>query len=246
MCDPNWFRALCEISIGAAIGCLYRLRTRQIATLSTDRSVLHLTARERIAMELHDALLQDTQGLLLMFQGLSGRLPQQHPLRAQMEATLDQADLLLKVARERAWEQLSTGTQIDIGTAIRHLSEASLSASGPLVSLLVLGRPRPVQRGAAAEISHFAREALSNAATRANATEVEVEIEYGRKNVRVRIRDDGSGLDATVQRETLPPRLALFALSQKLQRSGLRLCVWSGHSSGTEVELIIDAASAYQ
>jgi signal transduction histidine kinase len=246
MCDPYCIHALSEMAIAAVIGWLYWLRKKQIAGLVAAQSVRRLTGRERIAMELHDTLLQDTQGLVLMFQGLSGRLAKQHPVRAEMEVALDQADLLLERARERACEQLSIGVETDIGRGVRRLSEELWLGTRLPMSILVLGTPRPVQTGVVAEINHFARAALLYALTHAKATQIEVEVEYGRTDVRIRIRDDGSGLGTALQSETVPAsRQALLAIGEPLRRSGLRLYIWSGGGAGTEVELIIDGDSAY-
>jgi signal transduction histidine kinase len=195
-----------------------------------------------MAAELHDDLLQDTQGLVLIFQGLSGQLGQQHPLRAKMEATLDQADRLLDVARERASEQLSSGTEIDLGSVIRRLSEELISGTGIGVSLTISGIQRALKPGTAAAIREFARQALLYALTHAQAKRVEFEIEYGNRNFRIQMRDDGGGLNVGAPGES---RTALLAIRDRVERTGARVSVWSADSAGTEVDLVLDARSAY-
>jgi signal transduction histidine kinase len=235
VCDSRWFHALCEVAIVGAICSLYWLRTRQIALLYIALSAGRLARRERIAAELHDTLLQDTQGLVLVFQGLSGQLEKHHPLRVKMEAALDEAEQSLKLARERAWDQLSIGAETDIGNGVRRTSEELLAGSELAVSLLIIGRPRPVQRGAAVDICRFARQALVDALTHANAREIEVEIEYGSESLSIRVRDDGSGVISAPEN-----------IRESARRIGARLCVWSGDNAGTEMELMMNGDSAYR
>jgi signal transduction histidine kinase len=234
-CDSRWFHTLCEVAILGAICSLYWLRNRQIGLLYTALSAGRLARRERIAADLHDTLLQDTQGLVLMFQGLSSQLEKQHPLRAKMEAALDEAEQSLKLARERAWDHLSIGAEADIGKGVRRMSEELLSGSELVFSLLVMGRPRPIQRGAAVDICLFARQALVDALTHANAREIEVEIEYGSESLSIRVRDDGSGVIRAPEN-----------VRESARRIGARLCVWSGDNAGTEMELMMDGDSAYR
>jgi signal transduction histidine kinase len=75
--------------------------------------------RERIARELHDTLLQSTQGLILLFQGFAGRVRDPEPMRVEMEAALDQADSLLNEARDRLSDLRTTGLEIDLSYRAR-------------------------------------------------------------------------------------------------------------------------------
>jgi signal transduction histidine kinase len=58
-------------------------------------------ARERTFAELHDALLQDVQGLTLSLQAIADQMPPDEPARLRLELALDQADELLARSRER-------------------------------------------------------------------------------------------------------------------------------------------------
>ena len=57
--------------------------------------------RERAFVELHDALLQDVQGLTLSLQAIAYQMPRNEPARLRLEHALDQADELLARSRER-------------------------------------------------------------------------------------------------------------------------------------------------
>ena len=51
-----------------------------------------LQERERVARELHDAVIQSAQGLILSVQAIAGGLPDSATLRQCMEAAFDQAE----------------------------------------------------------------------------------------------------------------------------------------------------------
>ncbi|MGO4780548.1 histidine kinase, partial [Lysobacter sp. 2RAB21] len=60
-----------------------------------------IAERERIARELHDTLLQGVQGLILRFQAVADRIPNEDKSRAQLEAALVAADDVVVEARNR-------------------------------------------------------------------------------------------------------------------------------------------------
>lgn len=72
---------------------------RQLAQLDARQA-----ARERMARELHDALLQDTQAVILHFHNASMALPMDEPARADMLRALDAADRVLADGRNHAQE----------------------------------------------------------------------------------------------------------------------------------------------
>jgi signal transduction histidine kinase len=60
-----------------------------------------IAEREGAFAELHDALLQDVQGLTLSLQAIADQMPPGEPARLRLELVLDQADELLARSRER-------------------------------------------------------------------------------------------------------------------------------------------------
>jgi signal transduction histidine kinase len=92
---------LVQISLLLLTGCLV-LGGLLLASLRRHRRPLaRMAERERAALVLQDMLLQNLQGLILRFQGVSHRLPADSAERATIEAILDQADEVLAEARER-------------------------------------------------------------------------------------------------------------------------------------------------
>jgi signal transduction histidine kinase len=60
-----------------------------------------IAERERVFAELHDALLQDVQGLTLSLQAIADQMPPNEPARQRLEHALDRADELLARGRKR-------------------------------------------------------------------------------------------------------------------------------------------------
>jgi signal transduction histidine kinase len=93
------------VFLGSALVCLvvvavmwlYLGRSKRMQALMDHR----MAERERAFAELHDALLQDVQGLTLSLQAIADQMPPNAPARLRLEHVLDQADMLLASGRER-------------------------------------------------------------------------------------------------------------------------------------------------
>jgi signal transduction histidine kinase len=83
--------------VAAAAVWFYRGRSKRMQAL-LDHRVAEL---ERAFAELHDALLQDVQGLTLSLQAIAERMPPDEPARLRLEHVLDQADEFLASGRKR-------------------------------------------------------------------------------------------------------------------------------------------------
>jgi signal transduction histidine kinase len=89
-------------------------------------------------------------------------------------------------------------------------------------------------------------EAVRNAFNHAHASRIEVEIHYDKRRFRVRVRDDGKGIDPQVLEEgRRAGHFGLPGMQERAELAGGELAVWSEPDSGTEIELTIPAAVAY-
>ena len=90
----------------------------------------------------------------------------------------------------------------------------------------------------------MARELLLNAFGHARAHRIETEIRYDDGLLRVRIRDDGIGIDPKVLEEGgRAGHFGLPGVRERAQRIGAQLDFWSEAGAGTEVQLTIPAAA---
>jgi hypothetical protein len=85
----------------AALWLLSRHRLRRHSKHMRVLMDHRIAERERVFADLHDALLQDVQGLTLSLQAIADQLPPNEPARLRLEHALDQADELVASGRER-------------------------------------------------------------------------------------------------------------------------------------------------
>jgi signal transduction histidine kinase len=95
------------------------------------------------------------------------------------------------------------------------------------------------------DIYRIAREALQNAFRHAQAANIETEVTYGQRVLRLRIRDDGKGIDPKLLDTGRDGHWGLPGMRERAQEIGAQLEMWSEVGAGTEVELRIPGAIAY-
>jgi nitrate/nitrite-specific signal transduction histidine kinase len=73
-----------------------------------------------------------------------------------------------------------------------------------------------------------------------------VEMRYDERQFRLRVRDDGKGIDPkNLDEDGRPGHYGLRGMRERAKLLGGKLTVWSELDSGTEVELKIPATNAY-
>ena len=92
----------CGLASAAAMLVLLYAALRWRLRCHAARLEARQAARERIARELHDNLLQGTQAVILHFHNASMALPADEPARAAMLRALDAADRMLAEGRDQA------------------------------------------------------------------------------------------------------------------------------------------------
>jgi signal transduction histidine kinase len=96
------------------------------------------------------------------------------------------------------------------------------------------------------EIYKIAAEALRNAFQHAQARQIEVEIRYDHAQFRLRVRDDGKGIDPAVSSgQGREGHFGLHGMRERATLIGGKLTVWSAVNTGSEVELRVPGSTAY-
>jgi len=218
--------------------------TRRIVELRLEERIHE---RTRIAQDLHDTFFQGIQGLLLRFHTATSQLPKNEPARRIFEETLKQSDQVMLEGRELVLDLRATGSeQNDLPTAFADLGEAMRKADSCEFMVVVNGSVRLLDPIVFKEVFKIGKEALSNAFRHAGAHSIEVELNYERSELRVRIRDDGTGIDSAIlQQGQRGGHFGLPGMRERAKKIGAHLDVWSRPAAGTEVELRIAADIAY-
>jgi signal transduction histidine kinase len=232
--------------ITAMVARVRRLTEAQLTVGFEER----LAERTRIARELHDTLLQSFQALMFHFQAVDDQLP---PGKAKedLERVLDQADRAIIEGRE-AIQNLRSSTTLtnELAQAMTALGQelaATPDGNGrsPAFLVSIEGQPRELHPIVRDDIYRVAREALRNAFRHAQASQIEGEITYSERLLRLRIRDNGKGIDSKLLGAGRDGHWGLPGMRERAKQIGAQLDLWSEVGKGTEVELRIPGAIAY-
>ena len=248
-----WFRAACLAAFLAMVWGLYRFRLYQIAERFNAHLEGRVDERLQVARDLHDTLLQSFQGLLLQFQGarnlLSRRPDDAGPV---FDRALDEAARAITEARDTI-QGMRSSTEItnDLAKAVEALGkdlaaeQRATNEGTTACSVEVEGAPQELHPILRDEVYRITGEALRNAFRHARAQRIEVEIRYDARKLRVRVRDDGAGIDTWVLQEGRAGHFGLPGMRERAKAIGGGLEVWSEQGAGTEVELTVPASVAY-
>jgi len=249
--QTNWFRALCACIFLALLWAAYQWRVRQLQHQFDMTLEARVGERTRIARDLHDTLLQSFHGLLLRFQAVFQLLPER-PVEAKekLGSAIEQAADAITEGRDAVQELRDSIVQgNDLALAISTLGEELATDSSnhrPAFRVAVEGESRNLHPILRDEIYKIAAEALRNAFRHAQALQIEVELRYDNEHFRLRVRDDGKGIDpAVLSRQGSEGHYGLPGMRERATLVGGKLVVWSEVDAGTEVELRVPVSKAY-
>jgi len=247
-----WFYVLCATTFLALLWLGYQFRLRQLERAFNMRMEERIEERTRIARELHDTLLQSFQGLMFSFQAARNLLP------GRTEEAIRTLDGAIRKGDEAVAEGRDAIQNLRLGSAQRRLEDLltamgqelrdAQDGNGPpaVFQVIMEGQPRTLSPLLQDEIYRIAREVLRNAFRHADAHRIEAAIQYDPDLFRLRIRDDGKGIDKKVLQEgARAGHWGLPGLRERAKQIGARLVLWSESGAGTEVELTVPASVAY-
>jgi ligand-binding sensor domain-containing protein/signal transduction histidine kinase len=246
-----WFRSLCVVTAAFLAWMAYRYRVRQVTARMDLQFQERISERTRIAGELHDTLLQSVQGLILHFQKARNLLPA-NPVEAvqRLDVALDRAEEAIVEGRNAIHDlrssTLSEGDLAEALTALREELGPIDEIDGGVLRIVVEGTAKPLRPILRDDVYRIVREALRNAFRHAKARHIEAEIVYEEELFRVRIRDDGKGINPKSIEKGPAGHWGLVGMRERAKRIGGQLEVWSEHEAGTEIELMVPGSVAYE
>jgi signal transduction histidine kinase len=192
--------------------------------------------------------LQSFQALMLHFQYVSDMLPR-GPAKEALEEALDHADQAILEGRNAIQNLRSSTTATnELAQAIAALGQelgASNRVDVPQLNVSVEGKPQELHPILRDDVYRIAAEALRNAFRHARSTKVEAEIAYSGRLLRVRIRDNGTGIDPGIIETGREGHWGLQGMRERAQQIGAQLEIWSQPGAGTEVDLSVPGSVAY-
>jgi signal transduction histidine kinase/ligand-binding sensor domain-containing protein len=252
--QTNWFRALCVMAFLGLLWIFYQLRLRQLRRQFSVGLEARVNERTRIARELHDTLLQSLHGLMFEFQAALNMLPRSpEKARQTLEEAISGTEEAIAESRDAIHDLRLKG--VAEKTLAQLLDEAAGEMGGlyatnqklPNFRVIVEGETQILSPVVQDEVYRIAREVMRNAFRHAAAGQIEAEIRYDKNQLRLRLRDDGKGIDpGMLEQNGRPGHWGLPGVRERAQRIGSRLEFWSQAGAGTEIELTVPASIAYE
>src|SRR6185369_12781686 len=212
--QTRWFLALCLAATACFAWAGYRWRLHQVTARLERRHRDRLAERARIARDLHDTLLGDMAGVAMQLSAASRRAV------TAMRNPPDEPSALVDRLSESA--------------------DRSFAGSGIAVDVQRSGTPRRFPESVEDEVVRIATEAMTNARQHAACRRVEIACIYGRRQLQVRVRDDGRGFDPHEQAPA--GHWGLVGMRERSAAIGARLAITSSPGAGTEVLLAVPAS----
>jgi signal transduction histidine kinase len=251
--QTKWFVLFCVAATACLAWMAYRYRVRQVTGRLDMQFKERLSERTRIARELHDTLLQSFQGLTLHFQRARNLLPDRAAEAIQtLDKALDGAEQAIVEGRDaihdlRSLAPAAQGLAEEITALGEELIAEDTNKDPAQFRVVIEGSVRVLHPNVHLDISRIAREALRNAFIHSQGRLIETEITYSDKLFRLRIRDDGKGLDPNVRDQgERTGHWGLRGMRERAERLGGELDLWSEPGAGTEVELRLPGSIVYE
>lgn len=191
------------------------------------------TERHRIAQELHDEIGQTLTAVLLELNRVAGHAPPavRDELRQAQEATRASLDEIRRIAR-----RLRPGVLEELGlaSALKALTNEFNSSALAVRHRIDTDLP-PLGRDAELVLYRVAQESLTNAARHAAARRVELTLGRTPAGVKLRVYDDGRGLNGA------PEGAGIRGMRERALLIGADLSLGPGPNNGTEVRLAVPA-----
>jgi len=192
-------------------------------------------AREQLAADLHDGILQSLYGIGLRLEAARAALPAESAASAHLERALGQVkDSMAEIRRfikdERATGSLSVRWEDTLAGVLRGLEVGT----GPHLALEVPSDTAArVPESSRNELVFIAREAVSNAMRHSGANRVVVRLVDDGPRLRLEIEDDGCGFRPGAN----PDGVGLLSMTRRAGQIGAIFTLHPGPERGTLVRI---------
>ncbi len=241
------FRIACVLALLALLAWLYVLRVRTLTARAAEKMRERQLERERIAVELHDTLLQGVYGLLLRMQSVLARMSDE-PARHILAVAVERAEGLVNEGRDRvAGLRRSDDQFADLASALPRLAHEITGGAHPHVEVSVEGPVQDLRPEVLEEVYYIAREALLNVSHHAHAQRAEAWLVCNEEGAKLVVRDDGRGIPAEVLQEgRAEGHWGLQGMRERAARIRGLLSIGNREGGGAEVVLQVPRQAAYR
>jgi signal transduction histidine kinase len=222
--DQVLVEALAEIAGSAVLSIRLQDRLRRLAVVED---------RERIARDIHDAIIQELFAMGLELQAT--RLRTDDPeVRQTLQNHAERLDRVIQSLRELIFElHRPPAEQRDLRPEIDDLITRLGTARKAHVEVTYNGVFTGLTPSTIDDVLQLVREALSNALRHSGADVVSVEITASREAIDIEVSDNGKGFDLAAEE----PGLGLSSMGARTDRVGGTLRIATAPGEGTVVSM---------
>jgi len=206
---------------------------------------VRLEERTRIARELHDTLLQTVQSACLHLAAALHDVASSSSVRPRLERILELMSQGIEEGRNTIEGLRSSDSHADLIQSFSRVLQDVTPQPDLDFRVVVSGRQQPLRPAVSEEVHRIGREALVNAFRHSRAKRVELELEYADSGLRLRIHDNGCGVDSQVLCAGREGHWGLAGMRERATKIGGLLELSSTRSSGTEIRLSIPSRVAF-
>ena len=208
---------------------------------------VRLEERTRIARELHDTLLQTCLGALFQLGAAVESLAPDSQVKSKFDPILQLMEQGIDEGRNAIQCLRSSGSgPLDLVAALSAVRQEFSAQPGVDYRATVVGQQQPLRSAIQQEIYSIGREALVNAFCHSGAKRIDLELEYTDRNLTMRVRDNGRGIDQQVLYAGRKGHWGLTGMRERATRIGGLLKISSSATGGTEIQLSIPSDVAFQ
>jgi ligand-binding sensor domain-containing protein/signal transduction histidine kinase len=235
-----WFYGFCGL-LAVALGALLQRHFHRIRIRELELRNQVLDERQRLARDVHDQLSQTMTGLLLQLEAAGHALPL-GPERCR--PYLERASALARegIAETRRTVQGLRATALDDGDLLQALGAMArrLTEGTPVrVEVDQMGSPFPLPRSVEDDLFRVGQEGITNALRHGQAHRIDVFVTWEEDGVRMSIRDDGRGLEASQNPASPSTGLGLSGMWDRIATDRGTLKVGNRPEGGTVVDVFI-------
>lgn len=207
---------------------------------------VRLEERTRIAQELHDTLLQTFLSASMQLSVAVDRVPAESQVKSLLDRVLRIMKQGIEEGRHTIEDLRSTDSDpFDLVMALSSIQQELAVRPNVDFRVSVAGQEQPLLPVVRHEIYRIGREALVNAFSHSQADRVEFRVDYADSDFRMRVWDNGRGIDPRVLREGRKGHWGLAGMRERATRIGGILKISSNPADGTEVQLSVPGALAF-
>jgi signal transduction histidine kinase len=214
---------------------LRRARERAI----TARFDARLEERNRIARDLHDTLLQGFTGVSLELLAVTNSLHAPAEEIAALREVIALAQQTLTSARQAIFDIRTPLPPGDLPATIRNTAWETIRGTGLELVVSTRGAVRPLPDAVESAIIRVGTELATNAAKHSGGTRLRVCLLYGRRNVSIRVTDNGRGFVVDSEVPGHAGHLGLLGIRERVTQLGGACEIRSEPGKGTSIKVMI-------